>query len=355
MPDRVYLLVDGKLIEHFISYSAEADLYTADHAFTLELANPEVQIKNGLECSLWVNDVKELSGIIDRVNPSYNKEGRKLRVEGRDLMGLVVDAYCEQFITIQGMPVTTLANTLLKDVPFIQRKDIIYEDLFTGKIKGRKKKGGSGGIFATALSFAQIEPGRTKFEVLKEYSASRGVLFYCRPDGTFVFGKPREKGEPMFRLLNEKGGTANNILEGELDDNISHRYSKITVIGQQQEAASMGGAGTTPSFNTQATLADPDFPFYKPYVHLDSNDSQSPALKARWLMEKQRADGFRITCKVAGHHQGTNNWAVNELCRVKDDALGVEGVYLIYGRTFTMDKQDGVKTILKLGLPGMIQ
>jgi len=42
-------------------------------------------------------------------------------------------------------------------------------------------------------------------------------------------------------------------------------------------------------------------------------------------------------------------------CKVHDEALGIDGVYLIYGRTFERSKQDGTFTSLKLGPPGLVQ
>ena len=64
--DVVYLLVNGKKINRFISYQIDADLYAAADAFTLELARPETTVAVGMECQLWVNDKLELTGIIDK-------------------------------------------------------------------------------------------------------------------------------------------------------------------------------------------------------------------------------------------------------------------------------------------------
>ena len=42
------------------------------------------------------------------------------------------------------------------------------------------------------------------------------------------------------------------------------------------------------------------------------------------------------------------------MCRVTDEALDLDNDYLIYGRTFEMSKE-GAYTIVRLGLPGMVQ
>ncbi|MEW6595646.1 MAG: phage baseplate assembly protein [Thermodesulfobacteriota bacterium] len=353
--DTVVLQIDGQRIERFLEYTIEADIYTADDAFSLELANPEVEIKRGQKCELWVNNKQELTGVIDKVSRKYSKAGLTLRVEGRDLMGLLVDSYCEQFVTVQGMQLSALAEMLLKTVPFINRKKIVYQENIVGKLKGKKKATDQPliGYLDTPQKLSQIEPGMTVFEVLRNYAASRGLMFFLLPDGTFVFGRPKAKGEPVYSLICTLAGEGNNVLEGEEIDDISKRYSKITVIGQQQGQEDHGMDAT--QIHTKATAEDKEFPFYKPFVTKDNNDSQSPALHARFLKEQQRHQGYQLRYQVQGHSQNSNNWQINELCRVRDEVLGIDGVYLIYGRTMERSRQSGTTTSLKLGPPGLVQ
>lgn len=353
--DTVALQVGGQRIERFSGYTAEADIYTADDAFSLELAKPKVAIKKGQRCELYVNDQLELTGIIDKVSRKYSKAGLTLRVEGRDLMGLLVDSYCEQFVTVQGMKLSALTEMLLKSVPFINRKKIIYQENVVGKLKGKKKALDQPliGYMDTPQRLSQIEPGMTIFEVLRTYAASRGLMFFLMPDGTFVFGRPKAKGEPAFKLICNKSGKGNNVLEGEEIDDISKRYSKITVIGQQQGQEDFGMDAT--NIHTKASTEDKEFPFYKPFVAKDNNDSQSPALHARFLLEQQRHQGYQLHYKVQGHGQNGRNWQINELCQVHDEVLGIDGVFLIYGRSIERSRQSGTITNLKLGPPGLVQ
>lgn len=355
-PDNVTLQIAGQRIERFLSYTVESDIYTADDAFSLELAAPEIEIKRGQECTLWVNGEKELTGIIDKRSRKYDKGGSLVvRVEGRDLMGLLVDFYVEQFVSIEGKKLSELAEMLLRTVPFINRKGIRYQENIVGKLKGKKKTVDQPliGFLDTPQKISQTEPGMTVFEVLRTYAASRGLMFFALPDGTFVFGRPKAKGEPMFTVTCTKSGNGNNVLEGEEIDDISKRYSKITVIGQQQGQEDFGMDAT--KIHTKATVEDKEFPFYKPFVATDNNDSQSPALHARFLMEQQRHQGYQLHYKVQGHSQGGKNWQINELCRVRDEVLAIDGVFLIYGRTFERSRTDGTTTRLKLGPPGLVQ
>jgi len=350
-PDVVYLLVAGKRIERFLSYTIDADMYVADDAFTLELARPEVRITKGMECQLYVNDKLELTGIIDKVVPSYDKSGRKLTVTGRDLMGWLVDAHAEEFITIKNVKLKTLAERMLAKAPreFFKLSTVQYAENVVGRLKSKSAKVG---IFDTTTPLSQIEPGMSVFDVLSQYGRSKGLLFYSLPDGTFVFGKPKESGATAFTLTNRLDGKGNNIIAGELSNDISKRYSKITIVGQKQGQ----DVFTSSQINIEATVTDPDFPFYKPFILKDEYGGDQPALHARLALEKMRHDGFRLTYTVQGHSQGNKNWSINELATVRDDDPDFElhDDYLIYGRTFEKSKDKGTTTKLRLGLPGMI-
>jgi prophage tail gpP-like protein len=351
MRDNIELQIDNRRVENFLAYTLEADIYTADDAFSLDVANPEIEIAEGGRCRLRVNNTPELTGIIDRVSEGFSKRGEQLRVEGRDLCGLLVDSYCEEFIDVQGMTVKALAERLIKNVPYIQRSDIIYQQDIKGNLK-RKKSSSSGGLAGldTDQNFSKIEPGQTVFEVLKTYAGSRGLMFYAMPDGTFVFGKPKDGGVPQYTFIRRKSDPReNNVLEGTLDKNISRRYSKVTIVGQQQGTDSTGAG----DISTIYSATDPAFPFYKPYVAVDNNDAKSPKLRAQMMLEKQKYQGFQISYRVRGHSQNGKNYAINEMCHVIDEKWKLDGDYLIYGRTFEMSKQWAFTT-LKIGLPGAI-
>lgn len=348
MAERILLQIGGQRIENFQSYSLEADIYTADDAFSLDLANPEITVRKGQRCIITVNAQIELTGIIDRVVKNYNKAGVTLKVEGRDLCGLLVDSYCTEFFDVQSLTLKSLAERLLKNVPYIKRSDISYDENFRGNLK---RKPTETGVLATPQTFAKVEPGQTIFDVLKTYAMSRGAMFFTLPDGTFVFGRPKAGGNPLWHLINRKSDPSqNNVLEGSLDDNIARRYSEVRVMGQPQGTNTQGD----PMVNTKAVVPDPTFPFYKPYIASDNNDSRGPALHGRMLIEKMKFDGFKIQYKVPGHGQNGINYRINEMCRVTDEVLGLDDNYLVYGRTFEMSTR-GVFTTLKLGYPGVVQ
>jgi prophage tail gpP-like protein len=358
--DEVTLTIGTRQIADFASCSIEADMYTSDHMFSMELSHPETPVTVGQEVTLKVNGQTELTGIIGRRVPSYDKRSLRLTVHGRDVLGWLVDACCEQFITLKGVTLQQFAETLLAKAPdFVKGPGIIYQQNVVGNLKKKRRKGtpALSLLQDTAQAYARIQPGQTVFDVLKTYALSRGMIFYALPKGTLVFGQPLAGGAPSYYLTTRRDNpSGNNVKAAELNENVSKRYSKVTVVGQQQGQEVFGPNGA-PMINTggpQTTVTDSRFPFYKPFVAVDNNDARSPLLHAQMLLQKMRADGYMPSYTVAGHSQNGQNWQINKMCHVVDQVLNIEEDFLIYGRTFERSKRRGTVTHLRLGYPGIM-
>jgi prophage tail gpP-like protein len=342
MRDKVALHINNQKIEDFISYRIEANLFSAADAFELTLADRNVKVKAGDTCQLYVNGGLELSGIVDAAPKSFDKSGVTLTVRGRDFMGLLADTYAEEFITLKDYTLKELAEKLLTPISYINRKKIQYGE-------GNKNRAVPLTETEEDFEYTQIDPARTVFEMLKEYALSRGMLFFSLPDGTLVFGQPRTSGKAEYTLIHKKKGQNNNVLSGEKTDDISRRYSKVTIMGQRQGTDSW----ETEDINVSAGLEDDDYPFYKPFVGTTEYDGQNPEKYARILMDKQRFQGWTLSYKVPGHSLNNRNYTINAVCRVEDEILEISGDFLIYERVLEMSRQ-GVFTSLKLSHLGVL-
>ena len=171
-------------------------------------------------------------------------------------------------------------------------------------------------------------------------------------DGTLIFGRRLAKGAPEYTLQLLKSGTGNNVIESDVEEDISRRYSKVIVVGQQQGDQTVLGPAAINS--PPGIEEDKTFPFPKTFVTTDNNDNVSPKMRARMIMEKHRREGTHLVYTVGRHSQGVKNWTINNMCRIKDEVQGIDADYLIYGRTFEMNKQSGPLTRVKLGKPGLI-
>jgi prophage tail gpP-like protein len=257
-----------------------------------------------------------------------------VQVQGRDLMGLL----CSHDITeygidtnLSGVKLETIVQTVLKDVPFVDRlKDVIFE--------GKLAK------LAVPLETLKSEPGQTVFDLLKLVATSRGVQFWCREDGKFVFGTPITKGFPTYTFtIDKRGGT--NVLSGKLIRDISQAFSKIFVYAQ----ASTDGT-TDCNIEAAATLKVPsEFPYYKPKVVTISTDKTAPRYEAHRLMNSSRSRIEQLTYSMPGHSLDGVNFRTNTIAWVHDEDNQIYGDRLIFGRTMSLEsKESGPQTTVRL-------
>lgn len=350
--DNAVLMIgeDGRAIESFESYSVTSNLYEAADAFDMTLSDVTENVQPGDLVKLKINDKIELSGVVDTVEKTVSKSGTRLKITGRDLMGLLVDHHVETFGSkgsMSGKKLKAIAETLIAEVHLCKRMTVAYAD---DAEKIDKPKG-----------FVQVDPGTSVFDVLRTYATGSGFLFFSEPGapdkgaeslGRIVFAKPKSRGEPVFSITCKTDGDTgeNNIIEGTYRKSIAGAYSKVTVTGQAQVEGDLGETRTTTVKGSATTDA---LPYYKPMVTQRNIDSRSPKMLAQHMVERMVAGIAGLEYTVVGHAQNGRNWAVNEFCRVDDAALGVIGTFLIYERTFTMSQSGGAVTRILLGAPGL--
>jgi prophage tail gpP-like protein len=335
MRDSVQLQIGSVTIENFLSYSIASDIYTADDAFSVELGRPEFDVPLGSECTLKVNGVPVMSGIVDSVTKSYSKSGRSYSIAGRDLMSLAVDSYCENFISLAGKRLADIAKSLFETVPILNRKPIVYD-------AGIER-------LSVPATFEAVSPGQTVFQVLRDIATSRGVLFYCRPDGTIVFSRPKNSGPAPFSVRVTAQGNESGVIEGRAVRSCAQHYRKIIVIGQKQ-----GGEDDSPEdINILETITDDEAPIAKTIV-VTTTDGEAPQKIGAVIKEQNRYQAYQYEYTFAGHTQRGHVWRPEMFCQVFDDELSIQQPLYIYGCDYSMSKSDGVRTTVRMGLPGVM-
>lgn len=117
---------DWKETPDVIEARIESDLYVAGDLFEIKLPR-QIRVPKGARCQIYVNDQLEMNGLVDRASRGYDKKnGVYNKIEGRDLMGILVDSYNEEFFDTEGMTIKAVAERLLRNVPYINRREIIY-------------------------------------------------------------------------------------------------------------------------------------------------------------------------------------------------------------------------------------
>lgn len=353
MRDSVKMVIGSKEISTFLSYEADSNVLIPADAFSCTISRIENSIHAGDKFELYVNGAIEMTGIVDKVTPSYKKGSEEMTIEGRDLMGILVDSSVEEFRTIKDIKLKDLAKRLLKNVPFLDKSKIAYghEKTDAGLSKPKKVKTESQRYsFGDTSNVCQYEPGISIFEALSDHAQRHGLIMWMEPDGTLIFGELKGNEDPVeFSFFTQKAAEnskSNNILSAKRIYDISKRFSKVTVVAQIQ-----GNDNYEPGEqDIKKPAYDKSFPFYKPLVLQSVCESEKAAgFQAGWELKKRDVEGWRLDLEVAGHSQDKKNYRANRVCYLKDEIFELEGNYLILGRKFTMDRSSGPRTSLTIG------
>jgi prophage tail gpP-like protein len=336
------LKISGRSYSDFEEYSIDSNLLFASSEFRFVLSDDRVEVPWGSPCKLYINGSLELNGIIETTTCSDDKQTSSFAASGRDLMGLLVDSCCEisDCDVIEGETIIHAARKVCRQ---IARKAAALK---LSNIVLQKKCEN----LSRPIGQMQIEPGMTIFDFLSRYASMCGLIFYCMPDGTMVFGKPKSRPDPVdpkFALVRRLNGLGNNIIKSTITRDSKQAYSNVGVVSQEYR----GDVSNEISF----AIANPDFPkgIYKPLIITQNGDDKSPSNFAKMTLDKMRRESISFEYTVDGHEQNGSNWRINTFASVKDEKRNVNGSYLIYGRTFTKSKTAGTQTVLRLGPGGL--
>ena len=322
--DEVILLVRNARVDKFVSYTIDADLYSPEGSFSFE-CDSKYDVNKGDTCQIFVNRVCVMAGIIDTVQRSLSRNGPKMNIDGRSVAAVLADSSVTKFATL---PTTLpqLVERLVRDLPFLSRKDFVFKS-GSDKVKVQRK-------------FIEVSPGDSVFDVIKKAANSQGYLFWASPEGELVFDKPVEHGKADFKIHAFEDGSEMDYIEGSVSETINEQHSLIKVIGESQDDNDIKYVA--------ASVKNDDFPFYRPLV-VNWNENEGPAKKTAELqLATEKAASIQLEYTMPGHSQNGIPWTINAFCDVEDHYNGANGAYLIKRRTFTLDRNEGKRTKLEL-------
>lgn len=323
-PDEVILLVRNARVDKFVSYTIDSDLYSPEGSFSFE-CDSRYDVNKGDTCQIFVNRVCVMAGIIDTVRRSLSRSGPKMEIEGRSVAAVLADSSVTKFATL---PTTLpqLTERLVRDLPFLSRKDFVFK---SGSDKAKVQR-----------KFVEVSPGDSVFEVIKKAANSQGYLFWASPEGQLVFDKPVERGKADFKIHAFENGEEMDYIEGSVTETIDGQHSLIKVVGESQDDNDIKYVA--------ASVKNSDFPFYRPFV-VNWNENEGPAKKTAELqLATEKAAAIQLEYTMPGHSQNGIPWTINAFCDVEDHYNGANDAYLIKHRTFTLDRNEGKRTKLEL-------
>lgn len=334
--EQIRLAIGGHAHECWDGWSVESDLLTPADAFELELYTRDSgklpsQLQEGAPCTLSLGSNRVLTGTIDEVELDISRNGRTVRINGRDSASVLVDC---------STPFVAMREVGLADVI-----DQVVKPLGITRVAVRASKAG-------IRKRVQIEPGQSAWEVLLQVAEANGLWPWIEPDGRLIVGGPDYSAPPVATLTLREDGTGNNVERLSVRRSMPGRFSQVTVLGQHGQYDN-DGYDTTRS-TLKSVVSDDVLArrgIFRPKVVVDSTcESQDMSRdRARKLLADSRLEGLEIRAVVKGHRTGSGDvWTPGQRVVVRSEPHGIDGTYFLMARTLRLKRIGGAITELRL-------
>jgi prophage tail gpP-like protein len=339
--DRVELLIGGRAHGDWERYTIESDLLTPADAWDMSLGLADSgrlppEVIKGAPVEVRVVGKRVMVGRIDKVTEPVSKHEHSVIINGRDGAAILVDCSAPIFVARQ----PTLDEVVAK---IVKPLGITKIRIDADSTRTREK--------------INVEPGDTAWDALRNVAEANGLWPWFDPDGTLVIGGPDYSTPPVATLILRRDGQGNNVESMTLAEDIQHRFSEVTVLGQTHGTELELGKNSI-----KATWRDPSITWYRPKVVVD-HEADSAAVcrdRARKILMDGRLESFTLTATVKGHRivapgQPSNSklWMPGQRIYVKDEVHNLDGIYFLMGRKFIGGRSSGAVTELSLKEDGV--
>jgi prophage tail gpP-like protein len=335
----ISLQVNNIPYTNFVEASLNESLDSISGDFTFRAISAHKQefpFSVGDECVVLVDDVPKLTGFIDVMSGSYDKESHQVVIQGRSKTEDLIDSFLEEAIdfngtvTIQSMTETVIAAAGITGMDVIVNETI--EPFAEGEIE----------------SFAV---GESIFDILEKYSRKRQVFITSDGKGNIVY--TRNSGvKTNVQLIND--GVDSNIKRANFSKDFSNRYNKYIVRAQQNPVSLFATISASDVVSQKSTPAiDTAIRDTRKLVIMSesASDKDKATERAKWEADIRRSRSTTYSATVQGHSHAGGVWSTNTIVDVNDifvPALSSTGEMLVNSLNFTFNLESGSETTAEL-------
>jgi prophage tail gpP-like protein len=338
----VSLKVGGLLFSGWKSLRAEVGIEQCAGAFELGVVDRWAgqdqpwPLKAGDACQLQINGQTVVTGYIDSVRPTFDRQSHGIQVSGRDRTMDLIDCAA---IFKTGQWKKSKLDRIARDIATPFGIEVIVAE---------------GADIGAAFDSYHIEEGERAFESIERAARMRAVLVTTDGTGRLILSTP---SKAKVGVVLAQGV---NVLSASLDISWKERFSEITIKGQGKGSASTFGDKVAHGI---AKIKDEAITRYRPLVVIAEQHGLSPtfAARAEWERNVRAGRGTRATVKVQGWTYPTDSaasgekvWKPNQLVAVDLPYLGLQEDLLIAKCSYSLD-ESGSFTELHLAHPSAFQ
>jgi prophage tail gpP-like protein len=374
---KVTLSVGIYSIEGWLTYDILNDMMSPADAFSMSVGpvTPELwrALERDAEVQVFLDDTRILSGFLDRRQGSSSKQsGSQVSISGRDRGGRLLDERMP-LIGFAGLGIADLAKLCAGPwVESVALSNATNRRLVAGKGAKMGRISAEPAIDVRPRTEGEkprkVRPGETRWQVLSQFLEEGKLLAWLSADGkTLVVGQPNYSQEPTFQFFHAAPGSRrggdSNVESFEVSDDVSERYSRIICIADSTDTdgETIRCKGET-SNGPGVDGIGKDFTHPKVMIVTDSDvrTNRMATVRAEREMAERDSAGHEVRIVVKGHGQlvaGAQRptlYAFDTMARVESEDFEIKGDYLITSTRFTMSKDAGPVTELRLVPKGTV-
>ena len=332
----VAVRIDGQEHRDWLSYDIDSDFLIPADGFDFELGVDAIQAAvpdlSGKRCEVVINGETILTGIVGNQRHDKSKGSRNLRITGRDLACLLVDCSAPQ-LNVKGMTVLDAAKKLV--APWSEYiKNVV--------LKSEKNP---------TLDKIDIEPSESVWQALTHIANSVGLHAWFEPNGDLVVGGADYSSPPVATLSWSKSDKKRNVESITIDRDSDNRFSEVTFLAQ-----SHGRSGNSAKHDLKWVYTDPSMKLKKTKTEVvaDADNLENLKRQAKKQLSDWKLEGFTLSITVGDHKTVEGKlWAAGQRVHVIDEEEGIDAIFFVMGRRFTLSRMSGTQTELRLKEDGV--
>lgn len=221
----VTLVVGASAWTNWTSYELDAQFSTPADGWSVAVENPTSSqwqsLQTATTISLLVGDQVALVGWLERKEVKRSTSGTVVSLSGRDISAPLTDC--------GPGPTWSAKNTSL----------LAIASAATAALGVTATVAGVPDANAT-IAIAKAEAGESWWQILDRYAKKARLMVWMTPDGTLRIGRPDYTSAPVASLVHALRGQT-TVLDLGYSDDITQRFTQITVVGQAKGSDSTYG------------------------------------------------------------------------------------------------------------------
>jgi prophage tail gpP-like protein len=327
----VEIRVNGKTYNLFkqVDLTTSLDNFSGEaRLITTEAVNDISIIKPGDLVEIYLDGIQKLTGYAEKVSDSESNASHHISYRARDKVLDIIDSSVpDNAKTLKGI-------TTLKQLCYLVISGLGMDISVIDRV---------GGSFTDDLKAGDIGQGAGDF--LQEYA--RKVQSFLNTDGKGNVLIRRPEGQLQTMLLQLKDGLNNNILDSNIDIDVSKRFYKYVV----RSNSNLSAKKKTDNLSNVGVAFDNDIRKTRVFEKVAESPMTAEECKNAAAEEAniRRIRSFNYRCKVVGYSANGELWEDGKFVTVKDDKKGMDGVFVIKDCAYSYSNA-GEFTIMNLTL-----